>query len=962
MPNFDSVFVDPQRVDAVAGESALVNEFLATVDGTVEGQSLAYQWQVKRPDGWTNLPGETGERTHLSVANLEAGEYSLRCVVTATAPGGTSKTVESNQVTLVLSPATPSGLDVLDVTRDTATLAWTWAGPGTADSFNVRYHQEGASNADWVSVPAGSVDPVNMTCTIEGLAPGTSYEWLVQAVQGDQTSSWAAGGFVTQSGGSLKVARIWPPDVVVSVGEQATFTAFTNLGNAEDISYEWQHRALDSEDVDASWQAIPNATDRVLTLAANTTGYVRCVATQAAPSTGAAVASNQARVRVEPGVPSGLAVGEVGETHAVLSWAPADVDGTAFTLAYRANGSQDWTEATGLTEPSYDLAGLAPETIYEWRVQAVVGAGKDALVTDWIGGPNFTTAVHESELASVTATPRDAAAIAGCGRTVTFAALTNVDDVAGETLTFQWQVDRSGTWTDLSGATGRALDVTADASREAGTHGFRCVVTAMPAGGGQKIVASNEVTLTLAPPAPVLDEVGAGTDAATLTWTWAGPGAVDSFNVAYREAGTEEWQSVDAAIDAVNKTCALTGLAPETAYEWRVQAVQNGVKSLWSPVGSFATLSDDPAPVLKRVVTAPLDQTVAVGGQATLTAYTNLSDNEDVTYAWELRALDSTPDAWVPIDGATARSVTLPMGASGYVRCTATYAPEGGELQTVIGNQARVRVEPGVPSGLAVGEVGETHAALTWTAGAGGAAYTLAYRVAGSQDWTEVTGLTEPSYDLVGLAPETIYEWRVRAVVGAGEDALVTDWIDGPSFTTLAPPEPQEYHVTAGANGTWKPGQPGLAFTIDAPRDKFLSLAVDGVELVQGTDYTVGEGSTVVMLSPDYLANLAEGKHNLAATFSDGAASTAFTVAPADPGPTPNPPGPTPPDPTPTPNPSDPTPAPAPDSGGKALAPTGDPLGAALPLVGVLAVASVCAAIAAFAHKRRHVLKRNRRF
>ena len=402
----------------------------------------------------------------------------------------------------------------------------------------------------------------------------------------------------------------------------------------------------------------------------------------------------------------------------------------------------------------------------------------------------------------------------------------------------------------------------------------------------------------------------------------------------------------------------VTGVLPMA-----LAAVQNGVKSLWSPVGSFATLSDDPVPVLKRVVTTPLDQTVAVGGQATLTAYTNLGDNADVTYAWELRALDSTPDAWVPIDGATARSVTLPVGVSGYVRCTATYAPEGGELQTVSGNQARVRVEPGVPSGLAVGEVGETHAALSWApADVDGTAFTLAYRAHGSQDWTEVTGLTEPSYDLAGLAPETIYEWCVQAVVGAGEDALVTDWIDGPSFTTLAPPEPQEYHVTAGANGTWKPGQPGLAFTIDAPRDKFLSLAVDGVELVQGTDYTVVEGSTVVTLSPDYLANLAEGTHNLVATFSDGAASTAFTVAPADPGPTPNPPSPTPPDPTPTPNPSDPTPAPAPDSGGKALAPTGDPLGAALPLVGVLAVASVCMAIAAFAHKRRPVLKRNRRF
>ena len=125
-----SVVVAPERVDAVAGDSALVDDFLAKASGVGEGQSLAYQWQVQLAGTWTNLPGQTGERTHLSLANLEAGEYSLRCVVTATAPGGKSKTIESSEVTLALSPATPSGLDVREATRDTATLAWTWAGAG----------------------------------------------------------------------------------------------------------------------------------------------------------------------------------------------------------------------------------------------------------------------------------------------------------------------------------------------------------------------------------------------------------------------------------------------------------------------------------------------------------------------------------------------------------------------------------------------------------------------------------------------------------------------------------------------------------------------------------------------------------------------------------------------------------------------------------------------------------------
>ncbi|MFR5195524.1 MAG: fibronectin type III domain-containing protein, partial [Eggerthella lenta] len=447
--------VAPERVDAVAGDSALVDDFLAKASGVGEGQSLAYQWQVQLAGTWTNLPGQTGERTHLSLANLEAGEYSLRCVVTATAPGGKSKTIESSEVTLALSPATPSGLDVREATRDTATLAWTWAGPGTVDSFNVRYREEGATDLDWVAVPAEKIDPASMTCTIEGLAPGTSYEWQVQAVQGGQVSKWAASGFVTQSGGSLKVARIWPPDVAVAADEQAKFAAFTNRGDADDVSYEWQYRSLGSPE--DAWETIPNATGRILKLDANTTGYVRCVATQAPPSAGAAevagaaetpetpevadvaevaasnetlgmneapeanetneplavteadeapetneapgtpevaevaetfaapepvvVVSNQARVRVTPSVPSSLAVGEVGFTDAALSWAAADVDGAAFSLAYRVAGSSEWTEITGLTVPACELDGLVQGASYEWRVQAVVGEGDDALAS-----------------------------------------------------------------------------------------------------------------------------------------------------------------------------------------------------------------------------------------------------------------------------------------------------------------------------------------------------------------------------------------------------------------------------------------------------------------------------------------------------------------------------------------------------------------------------------------------------
>ena len=63
-------------------------------------------------------------------------------------------------------------------------------------------------------------------------------------------------------------------------------------------------------------------------------------------------------MRVTPSVPSSLAVGEVGFTDAALSWAAADVDGAAFSLAYRVAGSSEWTEITGLTVPACELDGL----------------------------------------------------------------------------------------------------------------------------------------------------------------------------------------------------------------------------------------------------------------------------------------------------------------------------------------------------------------------------------------------------------------------------------------------------------------------------------------------------------------------------------------------------------------------------------------------------------------------------
>ncbi len=141
----------------------------------------------------------------------------------------------------------------------------------------------------------------------------------------------------------------------------------------------------------------------------------------------------------------------------------------------------------------------------------------------------------------------------------------------------------------------------------------------------------------------------------------------------------------------------LEGLKPETVYEWHVQAVQNGVESLPSFANLFVTASEHPALKLESVAVDPTDQAVAPNASAKVTAATNLDEWVDtstsITYEWQKRALDSNPDdpdVWKKINGAESRVVEREAGASGYVRCKATY--DGVE---VLSNEARVRVQPG---------------------------------------------------------------------------------------------------------------------------------------------------------------------------------------------------------------------------------------------------------------------------
>jgi len=60
-----------------------------------------------------------------------------------------------------------------------------------------------------------------------------------------------------------------------------------------------------------------------------------------------------------------------------------------------------------------------------------------------------------------------------------------------------------------------------------------------------------------------------------------------------------------------------------------------------------------------------------------------------------------------------------------------------------------------------------------------------------------------------------------------------------------------------------------------------VGVKVDG-NLVDVKNYTVKEGSTIVTLKADYLNTLSVGKHTFEIIWTDGTASTRFTVSKSD--------------------------------------------------------------------------------
>jgi hypothetical protein len=293
-----------------------------------------------------------------------------------------------------------------------------------------------------------------------------------------------------------------------------------------------------------------------------------------------------------------------------------------------------------------------------------------------------------------------------------------------------------------------------------------------------------------------------------------------------------------APVAASSNSYRATGLTPETDYTWAVVSLKGEVRSTWSEDATFRTLEPTIVPIgtPENLVAIDVTFTSAVVGWDAVADATG----------YMVRLGDAEP---VAVEELTYTFAELtPQTAYMWTVC-ALRGDEVGEWAPEATFTTKALPAVVVPANLTTTDITFESATLGWDAVDGATGYEVSINDGAPIAVTDIT------FALTGLAPETGYTWTVRTVEGERMSA----WAAAVSFTTLPEPavEPEVFtHALATSYGDWF-GIGGHNFLIELFQFDYL------FDMWDGYHFYMDMASPAVDMSPDreYL-DMPEGVYN----------------------------------------------------------------------------------------------------
>ena len=283
----------------------------------------------------------------------------------------------------------------------------------------------------------------------------------------------------------------------------------------------------------------------------------------------------------------------------------------------------------------------------------------------------------------------------------------------------------------------------------------------------------------------------------------------------------------------------------------------------------------------------PQNVSVKAGEQATFTV---AATGTDLKYQWQIDRNDGK--GFADIAGADRASYTtsaVDKNCNGYkyqcvISNSAGSVTTGTATLTVIEDvtppvQPTVK-KPGIskqPQNVSV-KAGEQ---ATFTVKATGTDLTYQWQINrnNGKGFVDITGADKASYT-TGVADMLCNGYKYQCVISNSAGSVTTNAATLIVTESTTPsPDPVSYKILDGANSSWPENTDGsLTIRGNGEMEKFQNVKVDG-KIIDKKNYTVTKGSTIITLKADYLKTLATGDHTFEIVWTDGSATTNFTVA-----------------------------------------------------------------------------------
>lgn len=353
------------------------------------------------------------------------------------------------------------------------------------------------------------------------------------------------------------------------------------------------------------------------------------------------------------------------------------------------------------------------------------------------------------------------------------------------------------------------------------------------------------------------------------------------------------WTSSDTTAGYNTSYTASITLTATTGYEFidsttATVSGNNATSITKNTDGTLTVTYDFPATAKDRLMSITTPQAITVVNG---TAYSDMNLPEQVNIVTEGNTVSSASVTWnttTPASGSYNPSVLTEQTVklNGTVTCPDSIDDNGIPLTTTITITISAAGIVGAPTvNLAEGTYTENQS-VTLTSSTEGA--TIYYTTDGSEP--TITGGVPAGTTAVYTAPIAVTGTEGESITTTIKAIAVKSGMQDSSVGTftytiqIPVPTPVSYKILDGANSDWKQNtEETITIRGNGNFSKFVGVKIDG-NTIDAKNYTAKEGSTIIILTTDYLKTLSIGTHTFEIVWTDGSASTNFTVSKNDSG------------------------------------------------------------------------------